>query len=147
MQKLPARKIIRAIEIADFEKRKRVKQLKSQPQFKILYLGLTATNPVIKTKIKKRFVKDLKRGLLTETKKLQQAVSSPRLKELGLYYPIIADYQKGKITKDEMIERSVNTVYHYAKRQKTWFKRNPKIIWVKNKKQALQLVQKFLAAK
>ncbi len=33
----------------------------------------------------------------------------------------------------------------YAVRQMRWFKRNEDILWVKNKKEALLLVKKFLS--
>ena len=35
-------------------------------------------------------------------------------------------------------------IEHYAKRQMTWFKRDERIIWIKNQKEAKKLVEKFL---
>lgn len=110
----------------------------------VLFLSLTLPNAELKQKIRKRFLQWLAMGLVAETKKLTRNVSSQRLKEIGLTYLIVAEYLAGKIDKNEMIERSVNSIYHYAKRQKTWFKKNPHIHWVKNSRQAETAVAIYL---
>lgn len=147
------RRLIRAIEIASFSlraKRQRSREAISSRQartisdFDVLYLGLTLPNTELKKRIRTRFLKWLKQGLAAETKKLAQTVSKKRLKEIGLAYPIVADYLDKKIDLDQMIERSVNSIYHYGKRQKTWFVRNKKIRWLKGSYRAERLVDKFL---
>ena len=45
-------------------------------------------------------------------------------------YPIIHDMLEGKITRDEAINLFVLDDWHLAKRQLTWFKRNPNIVWL-----------------
>lgn len=45
-------------------------------------------------------------------------------------YPIIRDMVDGKITREEAIELFVLDDWHLAKRQLTWFKRNPNIKWL-----------------
>lgn len=45
-------------------------------------------------------------------------------------YPIIRDMLDGKITREEAIDLFVLDDWHLAKRQLTWFKRNPNIIWL-----------------
>ncbi|PIQ66390.1 MAG: hypothetical protein COV96_01715 [Candidatus Zambryskibacteria bacterium CG11_big_fil_rev_8_21_14_0_20_42_18] len=49
--------------------------------------------------------------------------------ELGLEYRYASMYLKGKLTREEMIERLFVAIRQYAKRQMTWFKRNKKIKW------------------
>ena len=44
-------------------------------------------------------------------------------------YPIVWDMMRGKISREEAIELFVTDDWHLAKRQITWFKRNPNIIW------------------
>jgi len=46
-----------------------------------------------------------------------------------LEYRYLAKYLKKEITKDEMIERLNTKIWHYAKRQMTWFKKNKDITW------------------
>ncbi|MEK9181126.1 MAG: tRNA (adenosine(37)-N6)-dimethylallyltransferase MiaA [Patescibacteria group bacterium] len=142
------RRLIRAIEIASARQGLPLPgQLPGQGQSlsrKVLYLGLTLPNAELKKRIHKRFLRWLKQGLVAETKKLTSKVSARRLAEIGLAYPIIRQYLSGKLAKKEMIERCVNSIYHYAKRQKTWFRRNHKIRWIKNYQQAKNLIEKFL---
>ena len=45
-------------------------------------------------------------------------------------YPIVQDMMNGKITREEAIELFITDDWHLAKRQLTWFKRNPNIIWL-----------------
>ena len=45
-------------------------------------------------------------------------------------YPIIRDMLDGKITREEAINLFVLDDWHLAKRQLTWFKRNPNIEWL-----------------
>lgn len=46
-------------------------------------------------------------------------------------YQFVDKYLKGELTLDEAIEQSVYDDWHLAKRQITWFKRNPEIKWFK----------------
>jgi tRNA A37 N6-isopentenylltransferase MiaA len=45
------------------------------------------------------------------------------MRELGLEYGALADFLDNKISKEEMIERLKKEIWHYAKRQMTWFKK------------------------
>ena len=146
IQKTNKRRLIRAIEIARSKNRSTLPtNYKLQAtSYSILFLGLTLPNTILKKRIEKRFLNMLKQGLVAETKNLTKQVSKRRLKEIGLTYPIVASYIDGKISRKEMIEKSVNATYHYAKRQKTWFRRNKNIHWVKNSKTATDLAKDFL---
>ncbi|MDP2932536.1 MAG: tRNA dimethylallyltransferase, partial [bacterium] len=139
------RRLIRAIEIAQYTRAScactRCPCIPSHHN--VLYLGLTLPNAELKEKIRKRFLAWLRQGLVLETKKLTKQVKPKRLREIGLAYPIVAEYILGKITKNQMIERSINSIYHYAKRQKAWFGRNKKIQWIKKIQEAAQLTNNF----
>ena len=45
-------------------------------------------------------------------------------------YPIMRDMLDGKITREEAIDLFVLDDWHLAKRQLTWFRRNPNIRWL-----------------
>ncbi len=45
-------------------------------------------------------------------------------------YPIIHEMIEGKISREEAVEKFVLDDWHLAKRQLTWFKRNPNIVWL-----------------
>jgi tRNA dimethylallyltransferase len=51
------------------------------------------------------------------------------MEELGLEYRYVSRFLRGKITKQELIEQLASEIWHYAKRQRTWFKRDNRIKW------------------
>jgi tRNA dimethylallyltransferase len=68
--------------------------------------------------------------MLREAKRLHtQGLSFRRMEALGLEYRYEARYLQGNISKERMIDELERAIYHYAKRQITWFKRNKKIQW------------------
>ncbi|MFC1720963.1 tRNA (adenosine(37)-N6)-dimethylallyltransferase MiaA [Patescibacteria group bacterium] len=72
----------------------------------------------------------VKKGLVAEVKKLrEQNISWKRINELGFEYKFIVQVIKGEIPKEEALQKMNTETWHYAKRQKNWFKRNEKIKW------------------
>lgn len=130
------RRIIRAIEIA--ETLGKVPKLKSKPKYEALQIGININKETLKKNIEKRLEKRLKQGLIAEVKKLHSpptgGVSWKKLIDFGLEYKFVALYLRGKLTKQEMIEQLKTAIGQYAKRQMTWFKRDERIVWLKNKK-------------
>jgi len=140
------RRLIRAIEIA--QALGRVPDLQVKPLgAKILMIGLNPNLADLKKKINVRLAKRLKQGMLAEVKKLRASgLSWRKLEDFGLEYRYLAQYLQGKISRPEMAERLEREIYHYAKRQLTWFKRDKRIIWSINKNKILNLCQQFLTS-
>ena len=108
-------------------------------------LGIKKDQKDLKELIRKRLLKRLKQGMMAEVKKLHRSgISWKRLEEFGLEYKYIAFFLQGELTKQEMIEKLQKEIEHYAKRQMTWFKRDPRIVWVKNYSQAKNLITKTI---
>jgi len=132
-------RLIRALEIV-IKSCRPVPVLKIKPQFDVLYIGIEKPAQKLKILIKKRLARRIKKGMITEVKKLKKSgLSWKRLDDFGLEYRWVAKYLQGKITKKEMIEMLQKEIEHYAKRQMTWFKKNKQINWIKNYKQAEKL--------
>ena len=78
----------------------------------------------------------------------KRGVSWKRLENFGLEYKFVSKYLQGKLEYDEMVEKLNIAIRQFAKRQMSWFRRwekqGRKIYWVKDKKQANNLVKKFL---
>ncbi|HEY4503802.1 MAG TPA: tRNA (adenosine(37)-N6)-dimethylallyltransferase MiaA [Candidatus Paceibacterota bacterium] len=129
-----SRRIIRAIEIA--VTLGKVPKLKSIPnRFDTLFIGLTLPPKELRKKIKDRLIKRMKKGMLSEAKKLHEknGLSWKRMNELGLEYRYLALYLQNKIDKKEMLEKLETEIWHYAKRQITWFKKDKRIKWFEPK--------------
>jgi len=123
-------RLIRAIEIAKaLGKVPKIKKEKSKYQF--IKIGLSLPNEILKEKIEKRLKNRIKQGMLQEVKNLhQKGLSWSRMEALGLEYRYLALYLQKKITKKEMLIKLNQAIYQYAKRQKTYFKKDKEIIWL-----------------
>ena len=99
--------------------------------FEVLKIGLTSPRPSLYSRINQRVFDWLKFGIIDETKKLiEDGVPISRFKEFGLEYAAIADFLSGKISSQEQLVKITQTkVRQYAKRQLTWFKKEPDVIW------------------
>jgi len=154
-------RLIRAIEIAkslgfvprlknSSETNSAMAEFVSEPKYKTFKIGLTLPPEILKEKIETRLLARIKKGMLKEIENLhKQGVSWKRMNALGLEYRYGALYLQNKISKTEMIEKIKIETWHYAKRQKTWFKRDPNTIWInptknKDKISATKEIKKFL---
>jgi tRNA dimethylallyltransferase len=139
------RRVIRALEIALLTG-KTVPQISyKKHHFDILQIGVTKSPDELKKLINERLQKRLKNNsMINEVKKLRKNLSWKRLEEFGLEYKFVAQYLQGKITLQEMKDKIQIESEHYAKRQMTWFRRDKKINWIKDYKEALNTAKKFL---
>jgi tRNA dimethylallyltransferase len=122
-------RLIRAIEIV--KALGKVPPLKSRLNLDLQFIkiGLYLPAEKLKFKIKERVLAKSK-SMILEAKKLhRQGLSWKRMEELGLEYRYLSFYIQKKITREEMFEKLNSETYKYAKRQMTWFKRDPEIKW------------------
>lgn len=119
-------RLIRALEI--IETLGKVPPVQHRVLNNFIYIGLRPDN--LDTRIRKRLVRRLL-GIIRESKKLlgSKAISYNRMYQLGLEYRYTAMYLQGKTSQEEMAEKLFSEIRRYAKRQMTWFRRNPKITW------------------
>jgi tRNA dimethylallyltransferase len=140
------RRLIRALEI--IEKLEKVPPLKTKPlKAKILFIGIKKEKnelyKLIRERLEERFD-----GIISETRKLvASGVSLKRLENFGLEYKWAAKFIKGEVNKKEMLENLFRSIKQYAKRQMTWWKKDPRIQWIKTKKENTKLIQNFLFTK
>lgn len=121
-------KIIRAIEIA--KALGKVPAIKSEPLYDARQIGLIAPNKVLKDRIFIRLKRRMIGGMLSEAKRLhKQGISWKRMEELGLEYRYMSRHLSGQITLEQMITELNSKIWQYARRQKTWFRRNKNIKW------------------
>jgi tRNA dimethylallyltransferase len=118
--------------------------------FEVLKIGLALPSEILKERIKNRLLSRIKKGMIREVQNLhKKGLSWKRMYQLGLEYRYISIYLQNKLTKIEMIEKLNTEIWHFAKRQKTWFKRDPNITWIdprkkKDKNTALKKINEFL---
>ncbi|MAF24118.1 hypothetical protein CL634_00825 [bacterium] len=83
--------------------------------------------------------------MIKEVRDLQKkGLSWKRLDAFGLEYRYLAKFLQGKINREELEDQLGRAIKKYAKRQRTWFKRNKDIKWVSTGREASQLIRQFL---
>lgn len=129
-------RIIRALEVFELTG----KTLSSQRQFRddeyqtldpsIVYIGLTASRDLIYERINQRCLEMLSQGLIEETLKLIKDGYPPTLKPLqSIGYRHAIWFLKGLVRQQELLRLLQRDTRHFAKRQLTWFRRDPRISW------------------
>lgn len=139
------RRLIRSIEIATALGE--VPQLKADPIFNTLQIGLALPRKELREKIRIRLENRLDNGLIEEVENLyKKGLSFERMEELGLEYRYVAKYLQQELSFDEMKEKLFTEITRYAKRQMTWFKRDSRIYWFSpdQKEEIFVEVEKFL---
>ena len=142
-------RLIRAIEIA--KALGKVPQInKGDSPFDLIKIGLIFPNEELKQRIYIRLIKRMKLGMLKEMENLHRSgVSWKKMESFGLEYRYSAFYLQGKISKEEMVEKLFSQIWHFAKRQNTWFKKDRDIVWINpskktNRAKTLKDIDEFL---
>jgi tRNA dimethylallyltransferase len=137
------RRLIRALEIA--KTLGRVPPLKKEPLFDYLLIGLQKNPEVLKKAIRQRLKKRLRQGMVKEVLNLRRlGLSWKRIESFGLEYKWLAKFAQGEISRQKMVEQIEKDTKSLWRRQLTWFKKDKRIHWLKNQKQAEALIRKFL---
>ena len=130
-----APKLIRAIEVclASRQKMSELWQRGRDPLkgFRILRLGLDPERAVLYERINRRAREMFENGLVEETEKLvgKYGTGARPLSSLG--YKQAAQLLRREISRDQAIEAAQQAHRNYAKRQMTWFRREPDVNWLK----------------
>jgi len=143
------RRVIRSIEIV-VTSQSPVPEIElfenSGSPYNVLKIGVGLPDDELKRRIKARLHQRLNEGMIDEIRKAHRfGISWRRLEELGLEFKNIARYLKGDVEYEQMIEDLLSQTWQFAKRQITWFKRDPNTIWINAPAKASQLVRDFLS--
>ena len=130
-QKNPQR-LMRALEvmigtgnsIISFQNKKAIER-----PFKIVKIGLELDREELYQRINDRVLNMVNEGLEKEVKSLQNSAHLNAMQTVG--YSEWKQYFEQKISLEKVIENIQQNTRHYAKRQMTWFKRDPATTWYK----------------
>lgn len=122
---------------------------KRQPRYEVLKLGVSWDRETLKQRIDERLERRLRDGMVQEVQGLLDAgVSRAFLMKLGLEYRYLTRYLDGELTYEQMVLELGNAIKKFAKRQVTWFKKDPAIHWLDMRAdpaaQAAALIDRFL---
>lgn len=103
-----------------------------QARYESLRLGVSWPREVLCRRIDERLERRLEQGMIEEVQRLMdEGATKAFLLGLGLEYRFITQYLIGVIPdKEEMLSKLAIAIKQFAKRQMTWFRRNPEIVWL-----------------
>ena len=122
-----------------------------QARYESLRLGVSWPRDVLARRIDERLAMRLEQGMIEEVQGLMdRGASREFLLGLGLEYRFITQYLIGEIPdREDMLAQLAHAIKKFAKRQMTWFRRNPDIVWLDMSgdywAQACAAVEAFLA--
>ncbi len=106
-------------------------QRKRTSPYQFLYFVLNDDRQALYTRIDQRIDQMLEAGLVTEVRMLKDMGCTRDMVSMqGLGYKEILDYLEGRCTLDDAIYILKRDTRHFAKRQLTWFRREPDVIWL-----------------
>lgn len=129
-------KLIRAIEVCLASRRKMTDLLREQggdplQGFRILRLGLNPDRQLLYERINRRAHMMFENGLVEESQRLLEKYgeSAGALSSLG--YKQAIQFLRGEATREQALFAAQQAHRNYAKRQMTWFRREPNVHWVR----------------
>ncbi len=129
------RRVIRALEVYELTGQKYSDVAgafkKRRSLYDTIFIGLAYDKEELKRRIAVRTTRMIERGWVDETRKLfseDRHVSRNAAQAIG--YKTLKQYIDGHLTMEEAVETIVKETTAYAKRQMTWFKADPRIVWL-----------------
>jgi tRNA dimethylallyltransferase len=95
--------------------------------FRIIKIGLNRDRDIIYQRINQRVDGMMQAGLLSEARSLYPLRHLNALNTVG--YKEMFTHLDGTWTLDEAVERLKGNTRRYARKQLTWFKRDPQMLW------------------
>ena len=128
-------KLIRAIEVR-LASRQKMSELWQQGRdplrgFRILRLGLDPDRPALYDRINQRAMRMFELGLIEETKAMTEKYGTSARPLASLGYKQAAQFLRGECTCEQALQATQQAHRNYAKRQMTWFRREPEVKWLK----------------
>jgi len=128
-------KLIRAIEVclASREKMSELWQQGRDPLqgFRILRIGLDPDRDALYNRINRRARQMFEAGLTEETRRLIEKYGAAARPLTSLGYKQAAQLLRGELTREQAVQAAQQAHRNYAKRQMTWFRREPDVTWLK----------------
>ena len=140
-------RLIRALEVcqstgipySSLRKNKPIKR-----EFGMIRIGLDCDRKELYERIDHRVDRMMERGLLEEARQLMPLRHLNALNTVG--YKELFDYFDGKCSLEEAVENIKKHTRHYAKRQLTWFRKQPEMKWFHpdQEQEIIQYIQRQL---
>jgi tRNA dimethylallyltransferase len=129
-------KLVRAIEVCLASRHKMTELWQQQGRdalrgFRILRIGLDPDRQVLYARINQRAREMFEVGLVEETRRLVDEYGDRAGPLASLGYKQAMQLLRGELTREQAIGAAQQAHRNYAKRQMTWFRREPEVHWLR----------------
>ncbi|MFI6903402.1 tRNA (adenosine(37)-N6)-dimethylallyltransferase MiaA [Nonomuraea sp. NPDC050394] len=126
------RRIVRALEVIEFSGRP---FSATMPSYEALYpsvqIGLDVPRPELDARIELRVGRMWEAGLVDEVRVLlDRGLADGRTAGRALGYAQVMKYLAGEWTEEEAFAETVRATRRFARRQESWFRRDPRVVWL-----------------
>jgi tRNA dimethylallyltransferase len=126
-----ARKIVRALEVNEFTgKAFNAKLPEPSPIFSDVRIALDMPRDLLDKRISDRVHQMFEVGFVDEVKSLEKNLRLGKTAFRALGYSQVLSLLAGEIIEDEAITLTINATKKFARRQLSWFRRDPLIHWL-----------------
>jgi tRNA dimethylallyltransferase len=128
------RRIVRALEVIAITGRPFTASL---PQLEYVdpatvQIGVDIDRPTVDERIEQRVAHMFEAGLVEEVERLlSEGLADGRTASRAIGYREVAAYLSGELSLDEARERTLTATRRFARRQGSWWRRDPRITWVR----------------
>ncbi len=131
-----APKVIRAIEVCLTSRQKMTDLWQQHGRdplrgFRILRLGLDPDRQALYERINSRAQQMFEAGLVEETKRLLEKYGDAAGPLASLGYRQAVQFLRGEVSQEQALQAAQQAHRNYAKRQMTWFRREPEVQWLR----------------
>ncbi|MDO5134621.1 MAG: tRNA (adenosine(37)-N6)-dimethylallyltransferase MiaA [Eubacteriales bacterium] len=106
-------------------------QRERRSPYELAYFVLNAPRDLLYRRIDARVEEMLSMGLVDEVRQLRdRGLRRGMVSMQGLGYKEILDYLEGECSLEEAVRILKRDTRHFAKRQLTWFRREPEVTWI-----------------
>jgi len=128
-------KLIRAIEVC-LASRQKMTELWQQGRdrlqgFRIVRIGLDPDRAALYERINQRAARMFEDGLVEETSRLLEKYGAAARPLASLGYKQAVQLLRGELTRAQAVHAAQQAHRNYAKRQMTWFRREPDVVWLR----------------
>jgi tRNA dimethylallyltransferase len=142
-------KLIRAIEVCVSARRPMSEQWKGGGEplrgFRILRIGLDPDRSQLYARINERVREMFSVGLVEETRDLREKYGEAARPLTSIGYKQVVQLLNGELDPGGAISAVQQVHRNYAKRQMTWFRREPDVVWLTGFGDTAEIIQKAIA--
>lgn len=129
------RRIVRALEVLEITGRPFTASLPRMEYVdpRTVQIGVDIDRPTLDARIADRVEAMFEAGFVAEVERLlAEGLAEGRTAGRAIGYREVAAYVAGEITLDEARERTVNATRRFSRRQDSWFRKDPRVVWIRH---------------